>query len=215
MYKLFWAPGTAAMAPQTMLEEIGAAYEPVKLDVAAKEHEQAAYRKLNPTGRIPTLVDGDFVIFETAAICLYLCDKHPGADLAPPVGTTARGRFYQWLVFMTNTVQVGFIDWYHPDWVFPDPERQAAFKLQAQARLERAFAVLDGGLGGGKYLAGDRFGACDIYLAMLARWSRNLPKPMWQWPNISRAVAETYPRPAFQRMMQKQGIAWAENWPKG
>ena len=215
MYKLFWAPGTAAMAPQAILEEIGVPYEAVTLDVAAKEHEQAAYKRLNPNGRIPTLVDRDFVIYETAAICLYLCEKHPGANLAPPPGTPARGRFYQWLVFMTNTVQTAFIDWYHPDWSFPDAEGQAGLKRAAEARLERAFGVLDAGVGAGKHLAGDRFGVCDIYLTMLARWSRNLPKPMWQWPNLKRAVGETFPRPAFQRMMQKQGIAWAENWPKG
>lgn len=214
MYKLFWAPGTAAMAPQTVLEEIGAAYEPVKLDVAAKEHEQAEYRKLNPNGRIPTLIDGDFVIFETAAICQYLCDKHPEANLAPPLGSHARGRFYQWLTYMTNTVQVGFTDWFHPDWTFSDLDSQAALKAQAEAKLERYAAVLDAGIGEGPHMLGAQYTVCDIYLAMMTRWSRFLHKPMWMWPNIRRAVAATYIRPAFQRMMQKQGIAWAENWPR-
>jgi glutathione S-transferase len=214
MYKLFWAPGTAAMAPQAMLEEIGATYEMVKLDLATKEHHQAPYKKLNPTGWIPTFVDGDFVIFETVAICLYLCDKHPGANLAPPAGSPARGRFYQWLTYMTNTTQVGFIDWYHPYRMFPDAAGQAALKSAAQARLEQSFGVLDAGIGAGRHLAGDRFTVADIYLTMLTRWSRNLPKPMWHWPNIKRLAAATQARPAFQRMMEKQGIAWPDNWPK-
>lgn len=214
MYKLYWAPGTASMAPQTVLEEIGAAYEPVKLDVAARQHEQAEYRKLNPNGRIPTLVDGDFVIFETAAICQYLCDKHPEANLAPPAGSHARGRFYQWLTYMTNTIQVGFIDWFHPDWTFSDLDSQAALKAQAEEKLGRAFQVLDDGIGSNAYVAGAQYTVCDIYLAMMARWSRFLARPAWHWPNIKRVVAASYTRPAFQRMMQKQGIAWAENWPK-
>jgi len=130
MYELFWAPGTAAMAPQTVLEEIGAEYRPILLDLAARQHEQADYRKLNPNGRVPTLVDGDFVIFETAAICQYLCDKHPETKLAPAPGSHARGRFYQWLTYMTNTVQVGFLDWFHPDWTFAEPQSQAALKTQ-------------------------------------------------------------------------------------
>lgn len=215
MYKLYWAPGTAAMAPQAVLEEIGAAYEMLRLDLAAKQHEQAEYRKLNPNGRIPTLVDGDFVIFETAAICQYLADRHPDARLAPPAGSQARGRFYQWLTYMTNTVQPAFIDWFHPDWTFADAERQAALKDAAAARLLRATQVIDDGIGPqAAHMLGAEFSLCDFYLAMLARWSRFQDTPMWARPNIRRVVAAAYTRPAFQRMMQKQGIAWAENWPQ-
>lgn len=213
MYRLFWAPGTAAMAPQAMLEEIGAAYETVRLDIAAKQHEQAEYRRLNPNGRIPTLVDGDFVIFETAAICQYLADRHPEASLAPPAGSHARGRYYQWLTYMTNTVQPAFLGWFHPDWTFGDAEAQAALKVASARELYRSFQVIDDGIGGQPWLAGPAFTACDIWLAMLARWSRFLERPMWDWQNIRRVVGATYTRPAFQRMMQKQGIAWAENWP--
>ncbi|WP_298720190.1 glutathione S-transferase family protein [uncultured Ferrovibrio sp.] len=213
MYKLFWAPGTAAMAPQAVLEEIGAPYEAVQLDLEARQHEQAEYKTLNPNGRIPTLIDGDFVIFETAAICQYLCDRHPEANLVP-LGGHARGRFYQWLTYMTNTVQVAFTDWFHPDWTFSALDSQAALKAQAEVKLERCAAVLDAGIGESTYMIGTQYTVCDIYLAMLARWSRFQPKPMWHWPNIKRVVAATYTRPAFQRMLQKQGIAWAENWPR-
>ena len=214
MYKLYWAPGTAAMAPQAVLEEIGAPYEAVKLDIAAREHDQPAYRTLNPTGRIPTLVHDGFVIFETAAIRQYLSDLHPEAQLAPPVGMQLRGRHYQWLTYMTNTLQVGFIDWFHPDWTFSDPAAQAALKAQAEDRLYRNFQVLDDGIGPtASCMLGSSFSLCDIYLAMLTRWSRFLARPMWQWANIERVVGATYTRPAFQRMMQKQGIGWAENWP--
>ncbi|HEY7608280.1 MAG TPA: glutathione S-transferase family protein [Alphaproteobacteria bacterium] len=213
MYKLYWSPGSAAMAPQTVLEEIGAPYEPILVDLAAKQHEQPAYKKLNPNGRVPTLVDGDFVIFETAAICQYLCDKHPDAKLAPPAGTPARGRFYQWLTYMTNTLQVGFLDWFHPDWTFADPAGQAALKAKAEEKLARNFAVIDGGIGASRWMTGDQYTVCDIYLAMLTRWSRFLAEPMWQRPNIRRVVAAAHLRPAFQRMIQKQGIAWPERWP--
>lgn len=214
MYKLFWSPGSAAMAPQAVLEEIGVAYEPVRIDVAAKQHHQAEYKKLNPNGRIPTLVDGDFVIFETAAICQYLADKHPDARLAPPVGTPDRGRYYQWLTYMTNTVQAAYMGWFHPDWTFAEPAYQAALKAASEQELYRTFQVIDDGIGGQAYMAGDQFTICDIWLAMLARWSRGMPRPMWSWPNIRRVVAATYTRPAFRRMMDKQGIAWADNWPQ-
>lgn len=213
MYTLYWAPGTAAMAPQTVLEEAGQLYEMIRLDVAAREHEQPAYRKLNPNGRIPTLVDGDFVIFETAAICQYLCDKHPEADLAPPPGTRERGRFYQWLTYMTNTVQAGLIDWWHPDFTFPEPAHQAAFKARAEEKLMRNFGVLDAGIGGNRWMTGDRHTVCDIYLAMLTRWTRFMPRTAWHFANVRRVAEAAAARPAFQRMMRKQGIAWPQRWP--
>lgn len=213
MYTLYWAPGTAAMAPQTVLEEAGQPYEMIRLDVAAREHEQPAYRKLNPNGRIPTLVDGDFVIFETAAICQYLCDKHPEADLAPPPGTRERGRFYQWLTYMTNTVQAGLIDWWHPDFTFPEPAHQAAFKARAEEKLMRNFGVLDAGIGGNRWMTGDRHTVCDIYLAMLTRWTRFMPRTAWHFANVRRVAEAAAARPAFQRMMRKQGIAWPQRWP--
>lgn len=213
MYKLYWDAGTAAMAPQTMLEEIGAPYEPIRVDVDAREHRQAAYLAINPTGWIPTLVDGDFVIYETAAICQYLCDKHPDAKLAPPAGTRERGRFYQWLTYMTNTVQVAFVDWFHPDRTFADAALRDAFKPASEKKLTLSFKVLDDGIGANRWMAGEHYTVCDIYLAMLTRWSRFLAEPMWRWPNIRRVVAAARVRPAFQRMMQKQGIAWPEAWP--
>ncbi len=214
MYTLFWAPGTAAMAPQTVLEEAGQPYEMIRLDVAAREHEQPAYRKLNPNGRIPTLLDGDFVIFETAAICQYLCDKHPEADLVPPAGARERGRFYQWLTYMTNTVQAGLIDWWHPDFTFPEPAHQAAFKARAEEKLMRNFGVLDDGIGGNRWVTGDRHTVCDIYLAMVTRWTRFMPRTAWHFPNVRRVVEAAAARPAFQRMMRKQGIAWPQRWPE-
>lgn len=214
MYKLFYTPGSSAMAPGAVLEEIGAEYELVLLDVAAGEHEQAAYRRLNPNGRIPTLIDGDFVIFETAAICQYLCDEHPHAGLAPPLRTPERGRYYQWLMYMTNTVQVALTSWWHPDWTFPDDERQADLKQRLEQDLFRIFEVLNDGIGDDGFVIGATLTVCDIYLAVLARWSRYLARPAWTWPRIRRVVDATYTRPAFQRMMEVQGTCWAENWPR-
>jgi len=213
MYKLFFSPGSAAMAPQALLEEIGAAYELVKVDLATKQHQAAEYKRLNPNGRVPTLVDGDFVLFETAAICQYLIEKHPQAKLAP-ADLQARGRMLQWLTFMTNTIQVAFLDWFHPDWKFSDAARQADLKQAAEAELYRAFQVLEDSLPGGDTMLEGGFSAADIYLTMMMRWSRFLPRPMWDWPKLKRIAAATYPRPAFQRMLQKQGIAWADNWPQ-
>ena len=128
MYKLFWDPGSANMAPHAVLEEIGCPYELVKVDIKSGEHRQPSYLKLNPNARVPTLVDGDRVMYESAAIILYLVEQHPGAKLAPAPGTRERMLFLQWLMYLTNTIQDSFILYYHPDNFFPDGERRAALK---------------------------------------------------------------------------------------
>jgi glutathione S-transferase len=81
MIQLHYVPSAASMAPHIVLEELGLAFELVKVDKEGGELNSVAYRKLNPNGLIPVLVDGDLVLFETAAICLHLADSHPEARL--------------------------------------------------------------------------------------------------------------------------------------
>ena len=88
MYKLFYSPGSAALAPHAALEETGAAHELVLVDMKSNAHKKPDYLKLNPAGRVPTLVDGDQVVFESAAIMMHLADKHPASGLAPAPGRT-------------------------------------------------------------------------------------------------------------------------------
>ena len=82
MIKLYYRPGTAAMAPHILLHELGLAHELVLVDKAGDGLRQPDYLRLNPNGLLPTLTDGDLVLYESAAICLHLCDTHPHAGLA-------------------------------------------------------------------------------------------------------------------------------------
>src|SRR5262245_33909851 len=84
---LYYAPNTRAARVAFLLEEIGVAYERKTLDLAAGENKQVAYRGVHPHGLVPALDDGDTVVFETAAICLYLADRFPERGLAPEPGT--------------------------------------------------------------------------------------------------------------------------------
>src|SRR6202521_6324057 len=99
MYQLYFYPGNANLAPHMVLEEIGAPYELILVDRNKHAHKSAEYLTLNPTGRIPVLVDGDRFLFEAAAICLHLADRHPEVRLAPPLGSAERGECYKWLMY--------------------------------------------------------------------------------------------------------------------
>ena len=114
MYQLHYFPANANAAPHMLLEELGAQYELVLVDRASNAQKSAEYLKINPNGRIPTLVDGDPAMFEAAAIVLHLVDRHPDAGLAPEVGTPERAKFYQWLTFLTNSLQEELMIWQYP-----------------------------------------------------------------------------------------------------
>lgn len=209
MYKLFYTPGAASFAPHAVLEEIGVPHELVRVDLAGGDHRKPEYLKLNPHGRVPTLVVDGAPVFESAAICMLLAERHPEARLAPPAGTRERALYLQWLTYLTNTLQERFVQWFHPDWHLDDKAAEPALKAGAEKRLGAMFDRLDAALAAnGPYLAGTQFTAADIYLAMLVRWSRNLANPGWSRPAVKRNADLVAARPAFQRTLAAEGIAW-------
>ena len=92
MMQLYYYPSNASMAPHILLEELGVRYERILVDRTRNAHKTPEYLKLNPNGLIPVLIDEDLVLYETAAICLHLCDRFPSAGLAPAQGTQARAK---------------------------------------------------------------------------------------------------------------------------
>jgi glutathione S-transferase len=155
------------------------------------------------------LVDGDLVVFETAAIVLHLLDAHDTARmLAPEFGTPERAHFYQWLMYLTNTVQAEAHAFFYPDQHTMAPSDAPQIKAKADARMTEMFALLDAELGArGPFLLGDRYSALDPYLAMLVRWGRFLARPPRELPNVGRLVRAVAERPAFRRAMEEEGLA--------
>lgn len=210
MYTLYYAPGAANMAPHAALEEIGAPHKLVKLDLGAGDQRKPDYLKLNPKGRVPLLSDGDYGLSEAAAIILYLADRHPAGGLAPQ-DPQARGHFYQWLLYLTNTLQPAFVEFFYAERRFEDKAQQAALKKLSEQRLNDMLAYVDESLAArGPYLLGQTFSAADLFLHMLARWSRWLDKPAYRYPAIKRCVDLVKARPAVQRMMKAEGLVEEE-----
>ncbi len=107
MIELHYFPSNASFAPHILLEEMGVPFTLRVVDRANNEHKSPAYLKLNPNGLIPTLVDGDLVLYETAAILMHLADCHAG--FAPAPGTAARAEYYKRMMWVTNTLQAMLI----------------------------------------------------------------------------------------------------------
>jgi glutathione S-transferase len=208
MYKLYYSPGMANLAPHMVLEEIGAKYELVRLDSDRQQHKSPEYLKLNPHGRIPTLVEGELVVYETAAICLHLVDRHPQARLAPELGTPERAHFYKWLVYLTNTIQSEMLLYFYAERWASGEAGTADVKRHAEQHLGAMFDTIEQSLGAeGPYLLGKRYSAADPYLLMLARWSRGFARPARTLPRLGRLLEAVASRPAVVRAFAGEGIA--------
>lgn len=108
--KLYYATRTRSFRALWMLEELGVPCELQPLNLQAGEHKRAEYLALNPSGKVPTLVDGDMVVSESAAICTYLGDKYPEARLAPPLDSPERGSYLKWIFFSVGCIEPAFTD---------------------------------------------------------------------------------------------------------
>jgi len=211
MLQLHYYPGNASLAPHILLHEMGLPFELKRVDRDRGEHKSPEYLKLNPNGLIPVLVEGDFVLYESAAICLHLVDTHPEHGLAPPLGTRERAQFYKWLVWMTNTLQPALIRYYYPDRLV-DPgnaDGAAQVKRQAEAAIGPMLDQIEAQLAGhgGPWLLGERYSACDAYAWMLCRWTRGFARPARSLPHCGAFLQRMLERPAVQRVIAAEQLS--------
>ncbi len=206
-YVLYYYPGNASLLPHMMLREIGAPVALRLVDRAHNAQKSPEYLRLNPNGRIPVLLDGDLVLFETAAIALHLADRHPEAHLAPPVGTPERAQFYKWMVHLTNTPQAEYRAWFYPHEHTADPAGVPAVKEAARQRLEAIFDRIALQMEGRDWLLESGFSAADLFLFMLARWGRAMPRPPRALPALGAHAVRVAARPAVQAALAAEGIA--------
>jgi len=205
--KLYYCPGRASLAPHMALAELGAPYELVLVDLERGANLDPAYRKLNPSLTVPTLIAGEAVIVEAAAICLHLVDLH--GRLGPALGHPDRPQLYRWLFYLSNTIQPALMQYHYPErFVASDDDAaRAAVRAAAEASVGRMFnAVVEPALAERPYLLGD-FGVCDLYLTMLVRWARAFERPPRTLANVGRVADQVTSRPAVRSVFGVEGIA--------
>lgn len=210
MYKLYWSPGSASMAPHMVLAEIGAPAEFKALDMDKMEHKGPDYLKINPLGIVPALtVDGKHIVTEAAAISIYLADRHPQAKLAPAVDDPARGTYLQWITYMSNTLQPCYLRYYYPDRATDKASEAPNVAAKAKAQLDDIYRHIDNHLAkNGPFFLGQRFSAADLYLAGLANWQEPVPGLYDRFPAVKRCVGEAYKRPAVAKVFADNGMAF-------
>ncbi|WP_135075711.1 glutathione S-transferase family protein [Terasakiella sp. SH-1] len=171
MRKLFYVPDTASLAPHIILNRLAQPFELVKMSKEDGSLHEYTYIELNPNRRVPTLVDGDLVLFESAAICLHLADLDPDSGLMPPLGSAKRAMAYKWLVHMTNSIQADMMLYFYKERFSKTAQGAEEVRDVAIERVTTFMRQIDEALNDGRpYLCGTNKTIVEDYLLMLGRW---------------------------------------------
>jgi glutathione S-transferase len=198
--KLYYAPGTCALAPNIVANEAGLPLTLVRVDNKNKKTQTGEdYRKINPKGYVPLLeLDDGMRLSEGPAIMQYLADQAPQSKLAPAAGTPERYRLQEWLNFITSEVHKQFSPLFDPS--MPD-EAKAKFR----DKLAMRFDWIAEQLRGRDYLM-DTFTAADAYLFTVLGWAKHTGPGLARWPELQAYVARIAARPRVRSAMQEQGL---------
>jgi len=187
---LYYAPFTRAGRPRWLLEELGVPYQLERIDMTAGAHKRPEYLAIHPLGKLPAMRDGDTVILESGAMCVYLADKFADRGLAPPLDSPLRGPYLQWMFFAGGELDRGVVDWY----LTRDEELRAA----ARRHFEPRARMVSDALAGKTYLLGDQFGAADVMIGAVLGWARGAGF-LDQWPVLLDYGRRVGGRPAAKR----------------
>ncbi len=196
--KLYYCPMTRATRPRWLLEEIGAPYELVRVDLARGEQKDPGYLKIHPHGRVPALADGEATIFESSAICMYLADRFPDKKLAPAPGTPARARYYQWMVYSVATAEPPVLKVFLNTVRLPEAERNPSEAEAGRAEFREVATLLARVLEGRPFILGDQFSAADVMIGSIVGWARGLML-LEEYPTVKEYSRRLTERPAYKR----------------
>ena len=179
------------------LEEMGLAYEPVPVDTRKGEQHSPEFLKINPNAKVPAIVDGDQVVFDSNAILLYLAEKT--GQFLPPAGE--RGPMLSWLMFVATGIGPYSGQAVHFTRFAPEPKDYAVSRYVFEAR--RHWGILDARLADRRFMLGDDYGIVDM---AVWGWSRLVPFVLGEeafatLPNVKRHLDEINARPAAARAL--------------
>ncbi len=179
MLKLYGSTRSRASIVHWYLEEIKVPYEFVKLDMQAGEHLQPEYLAINPVGKVPAIVDGDFKLWESGAILLYLADKYSKSTLSPE----ERAVFSQWVLFANATLAPG---------IFQEASRER--------EMPRLLTPLNEIFSKQPFLLGNEFTVADVAVGSVLNYIPMILKlDLSSYPAVLNYMKQLSERPAFQK----------------
>lgn len=189
-YTLYGAPGSGATAVHAALTLIGAQVDVVDVSPWEGEAERERVAPVNPMRQVPALVlpSGELMT-ESAAILLWLGDRHPEAGLCPAPGDALRARYLRWMVYVPAAIYSMYWVRDDPARLVPDPAAQPAMLARTAARIADCWRLMDAQIGTpGPYLLGERLSMLDLYVAVVSRWTPHRERFYREAPRMAEAV---------------------------
>ncbi len=205
-----YADRRSGSAPVEMaLAEASVAVELRPISIDAGEQLSPAYRRINPMGRLPTLVlpDGT-VVTESLAILLTLADRHPRAGLLPPSDDPGRAVALRWMTLAAGEIYPCVTRNDYPERFSEDPAHAPAIRTRAVAMAREFWQVIEAYAAPSPFVLGARFSVADLYLAVLSRWMGGAEWMPAHCPRIEAMTLAVAARP-------KAGPVWARHFPLG
>lgn len=176
-----------------MIEEVGAPYELKVMDLQKEEQYRPEYRAINPMGKVPAIEHEGQVITEAGAICAYLADTFPAANLAPAPGDPMRGPYFRWMFFQGSCLEPAIID--HV--LKREPGRRGTMPY---GTYEDTVDTIEKAVEKGPWFLGERYSAADVYVGSAIAWGLQF-QLLPERETFKRYVARLNERPARQRAM--------------
>lgn len=197
--KLFWCPQTRSLRIFWALEEAGAAYEPVLIDIRdPSKPRDLDFAKASPLGKVPAIADDEVFLWDSSAIALYVADKYADKQLAPPLGSPMRAQYYYWMMFTPGIIEPAMSE--------KASGAEAKPQTNGWGSFDQMILLLEGGVKNSPWLLGEQFSAADVLVGSTAHFLRMfgmLPENKTIEAYIERCAA----RPAFKRAAEKSAAA--------
>lgn len=199
MITIYGIAASRAFRTYWMAEELGLEYRREPLDFRGAALEDPAYLALNPNGRIPTLVDGDFVLWESMAINFYLAEKYDNGLGLWPDSVESRALAAQWSHWVMGEVEGPLLTYLMHKRILPEDKRDAHKVSRNQGLLRRPLAILDQALADREYLVDGRFTLADLNVAAVLGWCKPARYSLKEYPHLSAWLDLCLDRPARKR----------------
>jgi glutathione S-transferase len=207
MLTLYYAPRTCALASHIALAHANADYRAARVDFSNEEQRSPAYRRLNPKGRVPTLVTPQGILTETPAILLYVAQTHPQAGLAPHGDPFALARVNAFASYLCSTVHVAHAHKARAARWADDEAAQASMKARVTRNMGDCFDLIERTMLAGPWVMGEGYSFADPYLYTLTRWLEGDGVDLARFPKVAEHSRRMAQDPAVQRALAEQGIA--------
>ena len=201
MLKLFYSPGSCALASHIALEESGAAYETRRIDFGSAEQTKPEYLAINPKGRVPALVTERGILTESPAILLYIAQSFPAAHLAPLADPFALAKMQAFNSFMCATVHVAHAHRVRAYRWTDDAAAMETMKKKTPQNMHDCFAMIERDLLTGPWVMGDSYSVADGYLFTLARWLEGDGVDVNQFPKVAAHMQRVSERAAVKKVL--------------